>query len=408
MQCRSCGATLEQTFCDLGMSPMANSYVAADALGDAEKFYPLHAYVCSQCLLVQLLEFESPDAIFSDYAYFSSFSSSWVEHAKRYVEAMIPRFGLTSDSLVVEIASNDGYLLQHFVANDVPVLGIEPAANVAAVAQDNGIRTNVAFFGTAEARRLVAEGHRADLLIGNNVLAHVPDLNDVVAGLAILLADDGRITMEFPHLLQLILHSEFDTIYHEHFSYFSLISVSAAFARHGLRIFDVEELPTHGGSIRIFACHDGDAAQPDTPRIEALLDKERAAGLDRLETYLNFSEQVLRTKRSLWRFVDEALAAGKSIAAYGAPAKGNTLLNYCGVGADMIDYTVDRSPYKQGFALPGTRIPIYAPEHIAETRPDYLLILPWNLEDEIVSDMAHIRSWGGQFVIPIPEVRIIS
>jgi len=408
MQCRSCGSTLEQTFCDLGMSPMANSYVAADALGAAEKFYPLHAYVCSQCLLVQLLEFESPDAIFSDYAYFSSFSSSWVEHAKRYVEAMIPRFGLTSDSLVVEIASNDGYLLQHFVANDVPVLGIEPAANVAAVAQENGIRTLVAFFGSAEARRLVAEGHRADLLIGNNVLAHVPDLNDVVAGLSILLADDGRITMEFPHLLQLILHSEFDTIYHEHFSYFSLISVRAAFARHGLRIFDVEELPTHGGSLRIFACHDGDVAQPDTPRIEALLDKESAAGLDRLETYSGFSEQVLRTKRSLWRFVDGALAAGKSIAAYGAPAKGNTLLNYCGVGADMIEYTVDRSPYKQGFALPGTRIPIYAPEHIAETRPDYLLILPWNLEDEIVSDMAHIRAWGGQFVIPIPEVRIIG
>jgi hypothetical protein len=390
------------------MSPMANSYIAAEALGDAEKFYPLHAYVCSQCLLVQLLEFESPDEIFSDYAYFSSFSSSWVEHAKRYVETMIPRFGLSKDSLVVEIASNDGYLLQHFVANDVPVLGIEPAANVAAVAQGNGIRTLVAFFGSAEARRLVAEGHRADLLIGNNVLAHVPDLNDVVAGLAILLADDGRITMEFPHLLQLILHSEFDTIYHEHFSYFSMLSVRAAFARHGLRIFDVEELPTHGGSIRIFACHDGDLGQEDTPRIEALLDKERAAGLDRLETYLGFPEQVKRTKRSLWRFVDGALSAGKSIAAYGAPAKGNTLLNYCGVGADMIEYTVDRSPYKQGFALPGTRIPIYAPEHIAETRPDYVLILPWNLKDEIVSDMAHIRAWGGQFVIPIPETRIIS
>ncbi|MCU1503864.1 MAG: SAM-dependent methyltransferase [Ilumatobacteraceae bacterium] len=408
MQCRSCDAPLEATFCDLGMSPMANSYLPPEALGKAESFYPLHAYVCSNCLLVQLLEFESPDAIFSDYAYFSSYSSSWVDHAKRYVEAMIPRFGLGADNLVVEIASNDGYLLQHFVANGVPVLGIEPAANVAAVAQERGIHTDVAFFGTSEARRQVAAGVRADLLIGNNVLAHVPDLNDFVAGLAVLLAPDGRITIEFPHLLQLILHSEFDTIYHEHFSYFSLIAVRTVFARHGLRIFDVEEQPTHGGSLRIFACHDDDAAQPNTPHVDALLEAERAAGLDRLETYSDFAAQVLRTKRSLWRFFDEAIAQGKTVVAYGAPAKGNTLLNFCGVGADMIAYTVDRSPYKQGFFLPGTHIPIHAPEHIAETRPDYLLILPWNLRDEIISDMAHIREWGGQFVLPIPEVEIVS
>ena len=370
MQCRSCGVTLEHTFCDLGMSPMANSYVAADALGDAETFYPLHAYVCSQCLLVQLLEFESPDAIFSDYAYFSSFSSSWVEHAKRYVEAMIPRFGLTTDSLVVEVASNDGYLLQHFVANNVPVLGIEPAANVAAVARANGIRTLVTFFGSDEARRLVAEGHRADLLIGNNVLAHVPDLNDVVAGLAILLADDGRITMEFPHLLQLILHSEFDTIYHEHFSYFSLISVRAAFARHGLRIFDVEELPTHGGSIRIFACHKGSAGQPDTPRIDG------AAGQGAGRRSRSFGDLPRLLGAGAARKAQSVAIHGRSVSRgqvgrrIRRPSEGQHIAQLLrrGRGHDRV-HRRSESVQAGLRVLPGTRIPIYAPEHIAATDP---------------------------------------
>ncbi|MET0143242.1 MAG: class I SAM-dependent methyltransferase [Ilumatobacteraceae bacterium] len=408
MQCRSCESPLELTFCDLGMSPMANSYIDVAAAGAAERFYPLHAYVCSNCLLVQLLEYETPEEIFSDYAYFSSFSTSWVEHAKRYVDDVVVRFDLGAEHLAVEIASNDGYLLQHFGAHGVPTLGVEPAANVAAVAQQNGIETLIGFFGTELAATLVEEGRRADLIIGNNVLAHVPDLNDFVAGMALLLAPTGRITMEFPHLLELIRHVEFDTIYHEHFSYFSLLSVSAVFRRHGLRIFDVEQLPTHGGSLRIFACHDQDLTHVDTPRIDAVLAEERTDGLDRLETYTEFGQQVLRTKRSLWRFLADASEAGKVVVGYGAPAKGNTLLNYCGVGPDLVPYTVDRSPYKQGFLLPGVHIPILPPDQIALTRPDYVLILPWNLRDEIVEQMAHVRDWGGRFVVPIPEVQFVD
>jgi SAM-dependent methyltransferase len=406
-RCRACGAPLDQSFCDLGMSPLANSYLGLDDLDRRESFYPLHAFVCTECFLVQLAEFESPEHIFGDYAYFSSFSRSWLDHARTYVEQVTERFGLGPQSQVVEIASNDGYLLQYFVERGVPVLGVEPAANVAAVAQERGIPTHVGFFGTELASRLREEGIRADLLLGNNVLAHVPALNDFVAGMATLLAPDGLITMEFPHLLELMRHNQFDTIYHEHFSYFSFLTVSAVFARHGLRLFDVERLPTHGGSLRIYGCHDG-SDRPTSRRAEELGALEREAGLDRVSGYLAFPEQVRGTKRALLRFLVEAKEQGATIAAYGAPAKGNTLLNFAGVGTDFIDYTVDRSPHKQGQYLPGTHIPIHAPERVAETKPDYLLVLPWNLRDEILEDMAHVRDWGGRFVLPIPEISIVE
>ena len=405
--CRHCGTVLELSFCDLGMSPLANSYLRADQLDRAEQFYPLHAFVCANCLLVQLAEFESPEAIFGDYAYFSSYSSSWLEHARVYVEMMIDRFGFDGDSHVMEIASNDGYLLQNFVAHGVPVLGIEPAANVAAVARERGINTRVDFFGTALASELAAAGETFDLIIGNNVLAHVPNLNDFVAGMAIALAADGVITMEFPHLLQLMLHSQFDTIYHEHFSYFSFLTVSTVFAAHGLRMFDVEQLPTHGGSLRIFACHDSDGRE-QSPRVAELLETERSAGLDRIDTYRSFPALAQRAKRRLLTFLIEAKEAGRTVAAYGAPAKGNTLLNFSGAGTDLIDYTVDRSPHKQGLFLPGTHIPIHEPDHVRGTKPDYLLILPWNLKDEVMRDMSYIREWGGRFVVPIPEVEVLD
>ena len=406
--CRFCGAVLTESFCDLGLSPLANSYVSADQLDQGERFYPLHAYVCSECYLVQLAEFETPEQIFGDYAYFSSFSRSWLEHARAYVEQTSARFDLGPSNQIVEIASNDGYLLQYFVERELPVLGIEPAANVAAAAQERGIPTLVEFFGTELATRLRDEGTTADLLLGNNVLAHVPDLNDFVGGMATLLSDDGVITMEFPHLLQLMRHNQFDTIYHEHFSYFSFLTVSAVFAHHGVRLFDVEEIPTHGGSLRIYGCHAENAAHVTTERAQQLLAVERDAGLDRLRGYAAFPEQVRRTKRTLVRFLLDAKESGATIAAYGAPAKGNTLLNYAGVGTDIIDFTVDRSPHKQGFALPGTRIPIFAPERVFEAKPDYLLVLPWNLRDEIIEDMRGIRDWGGRFVFPIPAVTVVD
>jgi SAM-dependent methyltransferase len=406
--CRFCGAVLTESFCDLGLSPLANSYVSADQLDQGERFYPLHAYVCSECYLVQLAEFETPEQIFGDYAYFSSFSRSWLEHARAYVEQTSARFDLGPSNQIVEIASNDGYLLQYFVERELPVLGIEPAANVAAAAQERGIPTLVEFFGTELATRLRDEGTTADLLLGNNVLAHVPDLNDFVGGMATLLSDDGVITMEFPHLLQLMRHNQFDTIYHEHFSYFSFLTVSAVFAHHGVRLFDVEEIPTHGGSLRIYGCHAENAAHVTTERAQQLLAVERDAGLDRLRGYAAFPEQVRRTKRTLVRFLLDAKESGATIAAYGAPAKGNTLLNYAGVGTDVIDFTVDRSPHKQGFALPGTRIPIFAPERVFEAKPDYLLVLPWNLRDEIIEDMRGIRDWGGRFVFPIPAVTVVD
>ena len=406
--CRFCGSPLSLSFADLGMSPLSNAYLKPEQINRMEPFYPLHAWVCESCYLVQLEEFESPEHIFSDYAYFSSFSDSWLDHARRYTEQVARRFNLGTSSLVVEIASNDGYLLQYFVSRGVPVLGIEPAANVAVEAERKGVPTLVKFFGTSTARELAAAGRQADLLLGNNVLAHVPDLNDFVAGMAILLKPGGVITMEFPHLLKLMQENQFDTIYHEHFSYFSFLVVERVFAAHGLILFDVEEIPTHGGSLRIFAKHAANKALPVGERVSALRRREQEAGLDHADAYRAFAEQVKATKRALLRFLIEANEAGKRVVGYGAPAKGNTLLNYCGVRNDLLEYTVDLSPHKQGHFLPGTHIPVYAPEKIRETRPDYVLILPWNLKDEIVQQMADVRSWGGRFVVPIPEVRVLD
>ncbi|MEQ1654283.1 MAG: class I SAM-dependent methyltransferase [Nitrospira sp.] len=405
-QCRSCGTTLAHTFVDLGMSPLANSYIKPEQRSRMEPFYPLHVYVCSACLLVQLEQFSSPHDIFSDYAYFSSFSDSWLAHAKRYVDMIADRFQLGRDSKVVEIASNDGYLLQNFVARGVPVLGVEPAANVAEVAKQKGVNTTVAFFGEKTACGLVADGWGADLIIGNNVLAHVPDLNDFVKGLKVLLKPTGLITMEFPHLVQLMEQNQFDTIYHEHFSYFSFLAVEKVFARHGMTLFDVEELPTHGGSLRIYARHAQDSSKPIGARAQDLKAREEKAGFGRLDHYLSFGPLVEATKRKLLSFLIAAKQEGKRVVGYGAPAKGNTLLNYCGVRTDFIDYTVDRSPHKQGHFLPGVHIPIHSPEKVRETRPDYLLILPWNLREEVMEQMAFIRDWGGKFVVPIPEVKV--
>lgn len=406
--CRFCQTPLRHVFVDLGMSPLSNTYLTPDRLHRMEPFYPLHAFVCEACFLVQLEEFETPEQIFSDYAYFSSYSDLWLSHARAYAQTMTERFGLDSRNRVVEVASNDGYLLQYFKDCGIPVLGIEPAANVAAVAVGKGVPTLVKFFGAATAAELAAKGQQADLLVGNNVLAHVPDLNDFVAGLKVLLKPHGVITMEFPHLLRLMLENQFDTIYHEHFSYFSFLTVEKVFARHGLTLFDVDELPTHGGSLRIYARHAEDGSKPDGERMEDLKRRERGAGLERLETYAGFAEQVKETKRNLLEFLIAVKRAGKTVAGYGAPAKGNTLLNYCGIRTDFLDYTVDRSPHKQGKFLPGTHIPVFHPDHIRETRPDYLLILPWNIKDEVMEQMAFVREWGGRFVVPIPKVEVLA
>jgi SAM-dependent methyltransferase len=407
-KCRFCAASLKHSFCDLGMSPLSNSYLDAGQLHLKESFYPLHARVCASCFLVQLQEFESPDSIFSDYAYFSSYSDSWLKHAEQYVNAVSERFSLDKSSRVIELASNDGYLLQYFKDKHVPVMGIEPAANVAEVARKKGIETRVEFFGVDTANRLLAEGIRADLLLGNNVLAHVPDINDFVAGMKILLHPDGVITMEFPGLLQLMNGNQFDTIYHEHFSYISFTVAERIFARHGITLFDVEELPTHGGSLRIYGCHAEKSDMQVAASVAAARDREAESGLLNVETYEAFSWQVHETKRRLLEFLIKAKDAGKRIAAYGAPAKGNTLLNYCGIRSDFIEYTVDRSPHKQGSYLPGTHIPVYAPEKLSETRPDYVVILPWNLRDEVIDTMSHIREWGGKFVVFIPGVEVIE
>jgi SAM-dependent methyltransferase len=405
--CRFCGTPLRTSFVDLGMSPLCQTHIAPEQLHEMEPFYPLHAYVCDACYLVQLQEFVSPASIFSEYAYFSSYSASWVEHARRYCEQMVGRFGLGADTQVMEIASNDGYLLQHFVARGVPVLGIEPAANVARVAVDKGIPTTVRFFGRKTAAEIAGEFGRPRLLLGNNVLAHVPDLNDFVAGMKQLLAPDGVITMEFPHLARLMAGNQFDTIYHEHFSYFSFVAVERVFGHHGLTLFDVEELPTHGGSLRIYGRHAENAAVPVGERVLALRRREVEEGFETLARYRGFGEQVRATKRKLLAFLIEAKAAGRKVVGYGAPGKGNTLLNYCGIRTDFLDFTVDANPYKQGKFTPGTRIPILAPEAIRAARPDYVLILPWNLAEEISTQAAYVREWGGRFVVPIPEVRVL-
>jgi len=387
---------------------MANSYLKTEQLQQMEPFYPLHTYVCGNCYLVQLPEFESPEHIFSDYAYFSSYSDSWLKHAMDYTDMMMRRFRFDRQSRVIEIASNDGYLLQYFKEKQVPVLGIEPAGNVAEAALAKQIPTIVKFFGTKTARELTAESRHADLLIGNNVLAHVPDLNDFVSGLKVLLKPQGIITMEFPHLMRLIDENQFDTIYHEHFSYFSFITVNKVFASHGLKIFDVDELTTHGGSLRIYACHEENASRLVDSRALNLIDKEEKIGFSDMKFYSTFGEKVKETKRAILDFMIRDKRCGKSFAAYGAPAKGNTLLNYCGIRTDFIDYTVDRSPHKQGLFLPGVHIPIYGPDKINETMPDYLVILPWNLKNEIMEQMSHIRDWGGKFVVLIPEVQVID
>ena len=404
--CRFCGNRLEQSFVDLGMSPLANSYRTAEQLHQMEPFYPLRVYLCGACLLVQAEDFETPEAIFHDYAYFASYSETWLQHAKTYAEMAIKRFSLAKTSQIIELASNDGYLLQYFVQHGIRVLGIEPAANVAEHALKNNIPTMVKFFGTETASDLVSQGIQADLLVGNNVLAHVPKLNDFVKGMKIVLKPHGVITMEFPHIMRLMLDTQFDTIYHEHFSYFSLLSVEKVFTAHGLTLFDVEELSTHGGSLRIFAHHVEDVSRSVTQRVKDLRAREQQLGLGSLSYYRSFSDKVKTTKYKLLDFLIRAKSEGKTIVGYGAPAKGNTLLNYCGIRDDFLDYTVDRSPHKQGQFLPGTLIPIHHPDKIRETKPDYLLILPWNLKNEVMEQMQHIRTWGGQFVTPIPEVEI--
>ena len=404
--CRFCGATLHTTMVDLGMSPLCESFLTAEQLNGPEVFLPLHVRVCDSCLLAQVQEYVSPEEIFDEYAYFSSYSTAWLDHAKRYAATMTERLGLGPDSLVVELASNDGYLLRWFVERGVPVLGIEPAANVAQVAIDAGIPTRVEFFGRDYARALAAEGVQADLVLGNNVLAQVPDLNSFVAGITTVLAPGGTVTIEFPHLQRLMAENQFDTIYHEHFSYFSLLATERIFAAHGLTVFDVDELWTHGGSLRVHARHEADTGRPVTEAVDRVRAGEMAAGLDRMETYERFGAQVEATKRRILTFLIEARDAGKRVVGYGAPGKGNTLLNYCGVRTDLLEFTVDRNPYKHGRFLPGTHIPVHPPEALDAARPDYVLILPWNLREEISSQLAHVREWGGRFVVPIPEIDV--
>jgi SAM-dependent methyltransferase len=404
--CRFCGTEVRRTFVDLGTSPLCETYPSAADLNRGEVYYPLHVCVCEQCFLVQLDQYESPENIFTDYAYFSSYSDSWLKHCETYCENMTNRFGLSGDSFVVEVASNDGYLLQYFVKKKIPVLGIEPAANVAKVAVEKGIPTLVRFFGSQAATELRDGDHCADLVLGNNVLAQVPDLNDFVEGLKLLLKPTGVLTLEFPHLLRLMERNEFDTIYHEHFSYFSLLTTMRIMEAHGLKIFDVDELPTHGGSLRVYACRTDDQIHETEPNVGDVISEEIEAGLDSLDGYEGFTRQVKETKWALLEFLIEAAKEGKSVAGYGAPGKSATLLNYCGIRNDLIEYTVDRSPYKQGRFLPGSHIPIFHPDRIRDTKPDYVVILPWNLKDEIMEQLQFIRKWGGLFVVPIPMATI--
>jgi hypothetical protein len=403
--CRLCGAELTHTFVDLGMSPLCESYLPAERLDDPETFYPLHVRLCGDCLLVQLPAYVPGEDIFSDYAYFSSYSDSWVAHAKRYAGEMTARLGLNADSLVTEVASNDGYLLQHFHATGIPVLGIEPAANVAKAAQAKGVRTVVHFLGPETGEAIAAEYGRADLVAGNNVFAHVPDIRGFVAGLRALVKDTGLVTLEFPHLLRLIERRQYDTIYHEHYSYLSLLTASRALATAGLRVVDVDELGTHGGSLRVHARPAESAGEP-TERVKAVLAAEEASGLHTVTGHEGFAGAVLKIKSDLLSFLLAAKAEGKTVAGYGAPGKGNTLLNHCGIRSDLLAYTVDRSPHKQGMFLPGTHIPIYAPERIAETKPDYVLVLPWNLREEISEQLSYVRAWDGRLVFPIPALEV--
>ncbi len=405
--CRFCNAPLAHVFADLGVTPLANAYVKPADAGSPDATYPLRAFVCDECWLVQAEAFASPQEIFSDYAYFSSFSDSWVEHARRFADGAIARFGLTARSQVIEVASNDGYLLRHFVSRGIPALGIEPAQNVAKVAREAGVPTECRFFGRETATDLAERGLLADLVVGNNVLAHVPDINDFVGGMAIVLKPDGVVSFEFPHLLQLIENVQFDTIYHEHFYYLSLLAVENVLARHGLVVVDVEELPTHGGSLRVTAARRSSAAHRPTKGVEKVRNDERAAGLADVARYRAFQETILPVREGLLAFLRKAKAEGRSVAAYGAAAKGNTLLNFCGIGTDLIAYVVDRSPHKQGHLLPGSRLPIHAPEKLAETKPDYVLILPWNISAEIVANN-DISAWGGRYVIAVPELAVLT
>jgi hypothetical protein len=403
--CRFCATPLRDTFVDLGMSPLCESYLERQRLNHKEAFYPLHVRLCRSCFLVQLEAYVSGEDIFTEYAYFSSYSDSWVEHSRRYTDLAIERLRLSASSFVIELASNDGYLLQHFANRGIRVLGVEPAKNVAVVAEGKGVPTATDFFGIESARRLSKRHGRADLMVGNNVLAQVPDINDFVGGIPLLLAWNGTVTMEFPHLARLIAGNQFDTIYHEHYSYFSLYSTERIFAANGLRIFDVEELPTHGGSLRVWACHAADPRR-GTARLQALRTSELSDGVDQLQYYADFSERVIRTKYNLLEFLIDARRQGKTVAGYGAPGKGNTLLNYCGIRTDFIQYTVDRNPYKHGRFLPGTHIPIHCPERLEQTRPDYILILPWNLKGEIAAQLEYTRAWGAQLVVAVPELEI--
>ena len=404
--CRLCGECLTQTFVDLGMSPLCESYVSADGLDQAEVFYPLHVRQCSSCLLVQLPAYVSGEEIFSDYAYFSSYSDSWVAHAKRFADSMVERLGLTENNRVVEVASNDGYLLQHFLARRIPVLGIEPARNVAEVAQSHGIETVVEFLGAATGTDLAERYGQADLVVANNVFPHVPDIRDFAAGLRALVKEEGVVSLEFPHLLRLMQRRQFDTIYHEHYSYLSLLTASRALETAGLRVVDVDELETHGGSLRVYARPEENPGEP-TERVKAVLDEEDLAGLHTLAGHAGFAREVLTIKTDLLGFLLDAARNGRSVAGYGAPGKGNTLLNHCGIREDLLQYTVDRSPVKQGNYLPGTHIPIYAPEHLAETQPDFVLVLPWNLREELSAQLDYVRSWGTRLVFPIPELEIV-
>jgi SAM-dependent methyltransferase len=404
--CRFCGSALRRTFVDLGMSPLCETYPAAADFKNGEVYYPLHVYTCEECFLVQLEEYEKAENIFADYPYFSSYSDSWLKHCESYCDKMTKRFGLNGESFVVEVASNDGYLLQYFVRQQVPVLGIEPAANVAKVAVEKGVPTQVSFLGAQVAKELVAERGGADLVLGNNVLAQVPDLNDFVEGLRILLKPAGVLTLEFPHLLRLIEWNEFDTIYHEHFSYFSLLTTVRILEAHGMKVFDVEELSTHGGSLRVYASRVENATHEVQASVARLIEAEKKAGLSSAEGYERFAEQVKETKFAFVEFLLSAARQGQKVAGYGAPGKSATLLHYCGIGADLIEYTVDRSPHKQGRFLPGSHIPIYHPDRIRETKPDYVVILPWNLKDEIMEQLQYIREWGGRFVVPIPHVTV--